>query len=377
MSREIRFVVAWMTLAYVPIVGSRVVYSLLALDIGADALDVGLIIAGMQFPMLLLSIPVAAALERWGSRPLLIAGGVLGVAGFLLPWLWPSLPVLYAGALLFGLWNVLAFQPTQKLVAELSGIDRRARNMSVYAFFAASSLLVGPLIGGVAVDWLGAAAAGLALLPFAAACVLMPVLGAALLRRQAPRGEPAPALAESLRDPEVRRLIVVTSMISASMELFPFFMPLYGHAAGLSASVIGSIVSASALGQLALPLVLTRLARRIGEAGVLSIGMMLIGVAFAIVPFSTNPWVLSAASFLYGFACAAGNPLSVLLAYARLSEARANQFLGLRNSANAGMRSAGPPVFGALAAAIGLLPVYLLSAALMVAGGALARRMLR
>ena len=370
MRREIKFVLAVMFLAYLPIVGSRVVYSLLALELGASAFDVGILAAGTQLPMVLFSIPVLLLVDRLGARWLLLAGALCGALGLLLPYFFPTLPALLAGSLFFGLWNVLAFQPTQKLVGALSSPEKTARHFSVYAFFAAASLFAGPFIAGISIDYAGPVRALLVLLPFVLIGALMLALWGGMLSAAEVGRERLPRLGDTLADPEVWRLIVISSVISIAVELYPFFMPLYGHAAGLSASLIGTIVSMSAVGGLVLPLALARLVARAGEERVLAWSLAVIALAFAIVPLGANTVVLLAVTLVFGFASAASNPVTAMLAYGRLPLERAGQFLGVRNMGNGTARAVAPPLFGALAGLLGLPGVFIATAVLMGAAGA-------
>ena len=49
-----------------------------------------------------------------------------------------------------------------------------------------------------------------------------------------------------LRNPPLRRVIVTSGLIVAAYELFGFYMPVFGHSAGLSASSIGLVMGAYA-----------------------------------------------------------------------------------------------------------------------------------
>ena len=84
--------------AYTPVTGARVLFSLLALELGANAFEVGLIAAGIQVPMLLFSVPVALLMDRLGGRWLLLAGSVFGVLAVLLAYFYPVLPAIIAAS---------------------------------------------------------------------------------------------------------------------------------------------------------------------------------------------------------------------------------------------------------------------------------------
>lgn len=352
-------------LTYTTVTGARVVYTLLALELGAGSLEVGIITGGMQVALVLFSIPVIAAAERWGVRALLITGAACGATSLVLPVFFTSLPVVMVSALLFGMWNVLTFQPTQKLVGAFSRPEDRARNFSAYAFVAGTTILFGPFIAGVSIDAIGHVAALLVFLPLPLVAIGLLLLRGKSLAVRGKADADAPRMRETLADPVVWKLIAVSSVSAMAFELYPFFLPLHGHAAGLSASTIGAIISAAAFGSLSLPLVLPQLVRRAGEERVMAACLALCGIVFALTPFTVNPWVLGFLSFLYGVGIASSIPVTAMMAYAMLSQVKANHFLGLRNLGNGVTRVLAPPVFGGIAAVGGLAMVFWIAAASM------------
>lgn len=50
-----------------------------------------------------------------------------------------------------------------------------------------------------------------------------------------------------LRDPPLRSVIVMSGLMVAAYELFGFYMPVFGHSIGLSASTIGVIMGTYAI----------------------------------------------------------------------------------------------------------------------------------
>jgi MFS family permease len=370
MSTGLKLILALLTLAFVPMIGARVALSLFALELGAGSFEVGVIAAGSQIPMLFISIPVSMALDRWGARPLLYASACCSVAGAVLPFFLPTMASVYAAALLFGAANTLAFQPTQTVVGLLSTPATLSRNFSRYAFISSFTAFIGPFASGIAIDAVGQQSAMLVYLPFALAMLgLLLIWGQSL---PAPVGAKSAAggLQETLRHREVWRLVAMSSICCVGFELYPFLLPLFGHAAGLSASVIGATVSVSALGMIVLPLTLPRLSVWLGEERVLGLCLVLMGVSLVMLLAGSGAAVLVASSFIYGYACYAANPITSTLAYARLPPAAAGQFLAVRNTGNAALRVLTPPAFGALAAAIGLSGVFVAGAALMGMAGA-------
>ena len=371
MRRGFVFVLVFSLLVFIPVMGVRVALSLYALDLGAGAFEVGVIGAASQIPMLLFSLPVAAMLERYGPRVTLAASALCGIAGTLLPWAWPDVSALVIASFLFGTSNVLAFQPGQTLVGLLGKPETLARDFSVYAFFSSLSALFGPVASGLAIDAAGHRSGFLVFLAFELSALALVLTAGRVLpvARKARAHTGGGGLGETLRNRKVWRLIAISGLSGIGLDLFPFFVPLYGHAAGLSASVIGATVSVAAIGMILLPVLLPFLARTCGEERVMAACLGVMGIAFLMLLPPGNVPLLVAASFLYGLACYAANPLTSTLAWAHLPPGVAARFLAVRNTGNAALRVVIAPVFGALAAGLGLAAGIAVSAAIMGASG--------
>jgi MFS family permease len=68
-----------------------------------------------------------------------------------------------------------------------------------------------------------------------------------------------------------------------------------------------------------------------------------------------------------------GQPITTLLIFGRSVEGRSGATFGLRQSVNNVMRVSAPVVFGSVASAFGLLPVFWINALMMAGGGWLTR----
>ena len=370
MDRRIIFLLALTLPCFVAFTAGRVLFVLFALDLGAGPLVVGTIPSLMQLPLALLSVPLALLAARVGTHAVLVAGGVIGLCGVLLAWLVPSMPAILAGAFAIGLWNVLVYQPTQNLVGVLSTPQTLARNLSAYAFCSQLSLLAGPLAAGFATDWLGRGAL-IILLPLALAfAALAPFAGRALREAAGPQPRAGHSpLQGALAHRATRQLILVSCVAPMASEVFQLLLPLYGHAAGLSASVIGGAISTSAAGGLLMPLVLAPLIARLGEARLLGGCILVVSAAFMLVPFSSGV-ALFAVALALGMATSGANPITTMVAYSRLPAGHGAQYLGVRNSASGIGRSGGASLFGALASLAGLPAAFAAGALLSGAAGA-------
>jgi MFS family permease len=233
-------------IAFTALNAARVVLTLYSLDLGAPASSVG-VLGGMfyVFP-LLLSWPIGALSDRIGPRRLLLAGAVAGTGALLLPYYVRELGAFYAAAALCGLSIAFYHVTLQNLVGTLSAPDQRARNFSNFSLVGATTNFVGPLIAGVSIDHVGHASAVLVIVAWSAAAFVVLPLGWRFLPKPRPPAPKAAAPADMPADPGVWRMLTASAMVQLGTDLFQFYIPIYGHEIGLSASAIGSVLASFA-----------------------------------------------------------------------------------------------------------------------------------
>lgn len=350
----------------------RVLMTLYALHLGASATAVG-VIGGLLFLFpVLLSWVVGGLADRKAARKLLLFAAACAVVSLLMMYFFPSLPVFYAAAALNGLALSFFHVTLQNLVGNLSKPEQRARNFANFSMIGAATSFFGPLIAGLSIDHLGY---GWACLVTAALSLVVIVLLLTLGRSLPPaRGRiKGTATPRSWLDRSVVLMLVTGGLVQLGYDLFQFYVPIHGHAIGLSASAIGGVLATLAIAAFIVRNFLARLAERYpGEK--LLLWVFLVGaVGFALVPFTTNAWVLGAVAFLFGLGMGIGIPLTVILMFANSAEGRSGQTLGLRLTVNNAVRMSGPMAFGALGAVVGVSGVFWVLAGVMVMGGVLAR----
>jgi MFS family permease len=347
---------------------ARVVLTLYALELGAPAASVG-IIGGLLFLFpLLLSWPVGKLADRKGARGLLLFASACGGVSLLVPYFFRELWALYAAAALNGL--ALAFYHVilQNLIGTLSSPEDRARNFSNFSITGSITNFAGPLMGGLAIDHAGHAVACLVIaIPSVLAVAAVLIWGRVL-----PRGKPATPAPEggqgTLSDPEVWRMLSVSGLVQLGMDLFAFFMPIYGHSVGLSASAIGTVLATQAVASFIVRMFLARLVKTVAAEKLLAWSFCMGTIGYVLVPFFTHPVAIAAVAFVFGLGMGLGIPLTVILMFSRSAEGRSGQALGLRLTFNNFVRVAGPMVFGAAATAFGVPPVFWINAGLMAVG---------
>jgi MFS family permease len=348
---------------------ARIVLTLYALELGAPASAVG-VIGGLLFLFpLLLSWPIGRLADRVGSRGLLLFASSCGAVSLVLPYYVHTLPAFYVAAALNGLALAFFHVTLQNLIGTLSKPEDRPRNFSNFSLTGSVTNFTGPLLAGFSIDHVGHAGACLIIaLPSVVAVLLLLVWGRVLPPPGNPGATPGPGAFRELADREVRRMLAVSGLVQLGTDLFQFYLPIYGHSIGLSASVIGAVLATLAVASFVVRLFLARLVKQVPAEKLLAWVFCLGAIGFALVPFFTHPVALAAIAFFFGLGMGIGIPLTVMLMFSRSVEGRSGQTLGLRLTANNFVRVTGPIVFGAVGSAFGLPPVFWINAVVMAAG---------
>ncbi len=359
--------------------GSRVVMSLLAIDLGADPFGVGLLASLYALFPMLLAIYAGKVIDRVGARGPMFAGTLIIALCLLLPAGFPRLLVLYSAAPLLGLGFMLFFVAVQGITGAVGREQDRARNYGVLSVGFSISGFLGPLIAGFSIDHLGHQRALLIL----AGCALVPLLPLWLKPKMIPRAthtveeKTGQSVRDLLRIPVLRRTFIVSGFISAAWDLYSFYMPVYGHQAGLSASAIGMILATFAAATFTIRLFLSAMVRQGAEMRILNQALYVASAAFFLFPFFQNPWALAAISFLLGLGIGTGQPLSMTLIYNLAPKDRTSEAAGVRVTVNHFTHVTIPLAFGALGSAFGVAPVFVTNALMLLAGGIVNQRATR
>lgn len=350
----------------------RVLMTLYALHLGASATAVG-ILGGLLFLFpVLLSWVVGGLADRKAARKLLLFAASCAALSLLLMYFSPSLPVFFAAAALNGFALSFFHVTLQNLVGNLSTQQNRARNFANFSMIGASTNFAGPLIAGFSIDHFGY---DWACLITAALSLVVIGLLLALGRHLPPaRGRSKDAVApRAWLDRGVVIMLITGGLVQLGYDLFQFYLPIHGHAIGLSASAIGTVLSTLAVAAFIVRNFLARLAEKYPGEKLLLWVFLTGALGFALVPFAENAWVLGAIAFLFGLGMGIGIPLTVIMMFANSAEGRSGRTLGLRLTVNNAVRMSGPMAFGAVGTLVGVSGVFWILAGVMVLGAGLAR----
>jgi len=364
------FIVLMAFLAHVGFAGSRLAVPLFAVDRGATPFVVGTIVSLYAALPAVLALPVGRLTDRLGFKLPLMFGSTGLFIALMLPFLHPALNTLYFTASLLGISFTVLQLAIQTLAGAISGPEGRARNFSLLSLGFASANFTGPLLAGFLIDHVGHARTFLALAMPLTATIVLAALGTRWIPPVHTRSEAGGGgVLELLRIKGLRNTLIASGIVSTAWDVYQFFMPIYGRSQGLSATAIGSILSAFATAIILVRLVLPIAVRRTGEAQMLTYSMFIACAAFCLFPFFTNPWLLAAVSFLLGLGCGTGQPLSMTLVFNASPKGRAGEAAGLRITVNQVTHFMIPLAFGALGSVAGFSAVFVASAVCLAIGG--------
>ena len=356
--------------------GSRVVISLYAIQFGASPFEIGILFSMYSVFPVLLSVYAGKISDRLGFRLPMLFGAFGLMAALLLPFALPRLATLYASAILIGMCYIFYTVSVQHFVGAAGEGLERTRNYSVFSLGIAVTSMLGPLSAGFAIDLIGHRATYLMLalmpaLPFLALLFFPKLLPRVHGKEEEREGQ---HIMDLVRDRPLRRALIAAGLVETGLELFNFFLPIYGHYSGLSASQIGICMGAFAAALLLVRGIMPMLTRRSSEEAVLSGSLFLAGATALLFPLVSSFALLTAMSFVLGLGLGCGSPLSMILAYNRAPSGRTGEAMGLRQTVNKATEVVMPIVFGSLSTALGMAPVFWMEAAILAWAGALARR---
>lgn len=360
--------------------GLRMATPLLALHDGLGEAALGPLLALFQVAPVFLALPTGRLVDRRGYHlPVRIAVAltVLGAFAALLSTRAGSLgyACLCLGAVLSGAGSNMGLITIQRTAGRTAHDTAELRRVYSWLGIAPSlSNFLGPLVSGILIDRVGFWAAFI----FLAALPLLTLACTPLV----PREPPLPASAhkenrpawELFATPMLRRLFLVNWLMSTSWDVHAFLIPVLGHARGLSASAIGSVLGLFALSVTAVRLLIPLVAHRVSEARLLSAALLIVASVFALYPFASGVWSMSACAVVLGLSLGSSQPMVMTALHQVTPPHRHGEALALRSMTMSSSSALMPLGFGAVGAALGAAGLFWVMSGLTAAGVLVARK---
>jgi len=355
------------------VTGTRMAAPLQALRLGHGETAGGVLIALFALSQVFLALPAGRYCERHGLKRPLAWAVVAAVGGCAVAAAWPVFPVLCASALLTGGAGGVAVIAVQRHTARVVSEPAALRKaFSWLAIGLALSNVLGPVLAGVVIDGAGFWVAFLAL-------AMLPLLAWLSVRGAADRASMPSVSANGRggawdlwREPDLRRLLIVTCLLSSCWDVHAFLVPVLGHERGFPASVIGGILGAFGIAAAAVRLLTPLVAAQLREWAILVGAMAATAILFGLYPLMQAPLAMGVCSVLLGISLGSVQPMVMSLLHQLAPAHRYGEAVAMRvvviNASSVGI----PMLCGAAGSLIGAVGVFWAAGVMVGAGARLA-----
>ncbi len=351
-------------LSHIAISGGRVAVSLTALQLGQGTLEVGILIAVFALLPMLFSIKAGRLIDAIGPWKPMRASIISVAAGTFLPVVWQSLTGLIIAATLIGVGHMTLQIAVQRQMGLSTG-EERLRNFSWLSLSMATSGLIGPLLAGVSIDYLGYRSVFVLL----AIAPLGSLLGLMRMRRylkashtHTPVVTQKQSVSDLLGSPSLRKVFVANMLLSTAWDTHMFVVPIFGVHVGLSPTTIGFILASFAAATIVIRLVLPWIQHHVRPWQLINFALIVTALNFLLYPFFEQVWILVSLSFLLGLGLGSTQSSILALLQQHAPNGRAGEAFGLRMALINGCQVALPLAFGALGTFMGVMPLFWVTA---------------
>jgi len=352
-----------------------------AVDLGADAVLVGLVGSAFAIAPLIFAIQMGKWVDRGRDGTALVVGSFLALVVTVGLIIFESLLFLFIAMPLLGIGHLFAMTGGQTMIANRSADPKYERNFGLLTFYASVGHAVGPFVGGVLADRGGIEVEVNSALWFAVALFILAGLSVVALYKKSQRERTsqvvnAGAVKRVLAVKGYKPAIFVAASSTAVVDVMLIFLPLLGRELGLGSSQIGILLAIRGLASMGVRIVLGRINDRFGMKFILNAGALITLLGSVSIAFITDFVWLAVAIAITGFAMGIGQPATMAWV-SRISDPdHRGLAISIRLSSNRLGQVAVPVVAGAIAAS-GTGAVFFLLAALQAASIVVTNRALK
>jgi MFS family permease len=349
--------------------GIRVAAPLWALESGHAKAAVGLLIALFALAHILAAVPSGRFADRHGLRRSMVIGTALATPGLALPVLLPGYGTLCVAALLSGGAMALATIAVQRHVGRIAtNASELRRVFSLVSLAPAAANTAGPVLAGFAIDLAGfsTAFAVMACLPVAAWVLVRRVVEPPALADTEP-GKPHRAW-DLLATSGMRRLLFMNALMVASWEFHAFMVPILGHERSISASGVGVVMGAFALGAVAVRSIVHRLLDRFAEYLLITVAIAVSGLVLLAYPMAVNIDAMVLFSLVLGISLGSVQPSVLSMLHTITPAGRQGEALAVRVMLGNASTLTIPLLIGAAGGFLGASAAFWLMGSLVAVG---------
>jgi MFS family permease len=342
-----------------------------ALELGADAVLVGLIGSAFAIAPLIFAIVMGKWVDRGRDGTALLIGSSISMLVTIVLVVVESLLFLFVAMPLLGIGHLFAMLGGQTMIAHRSEDKRYERNFGLLTFYASVGHAVGPFIGGFLADRGGVQVEENAALVFAIALLVLAALSVVPLARQGKVVMSQDQLSGSavktvLSVKGYKSAIFVAGSSTAVVDVMLIFLPVLGRELGFGSTQVGILLAIRAISSMGVRIVLGRISDRFGMKLILNGGALITMLGTIALAFTKDFTILAIAIAVTGFAMGIGQPATMAWV-SRISHSEHRGLaISIRLTSNRLGQVVVPAVAGAMAVG-GIGSVFFLLAALQAA----------
>lgn len=340
--------------------------SLLADELGASSLQIGLLIMLSSILPVVMALPIALWVNRIGCRKLTVLAGILYLPACGMLAMAKSLAMVASAMLVLGAAYTLEFTTLQ---FQSTRGDLGAPSSSVVGYYTLCNSLgvsAGSFVGGQLNELMGMNYC------FVGSFVIGLGNLALVLLLRAPdlttRQEASGTVREILMIKNLPAILICGGLTMYGLEIVNTYFPLYGKEIGLSPAQIGVVLGISGVGQLLVRPFMHSLTRKVPLFALLGIFMAISGAGILCFGFAGGYAFCICIAALTGITLGILNPLCLFAVTATVELAKRAKALAVRVMVNFTGQAIGPVGFGALASAAGYKSVFWVSGMLLLVG---------
>ena len=338
-----------------------------ALELDANAAQVGLIASVYALFPVLLALQFGRLVGKLGEGKFIIAGTFTMILTSIFLVFANSLLLLSIAAALSGIAHLACMIGGQTIVALRAPRENYDRYFGYYTFSASVGHMAGPLLAALVAGSDGAlpksTSSAFLLGAFLSIVALTPVLS---WRRETPSVEAKTnndgtysAAFKLVRKPGILAAIYISLAISATADVLVVFLPLYGSENKFSPYAVGIILALRAGTTMLSRFFLGRLSERFSTYQLLMWSTLISVLACGAMAFAKTPLSLAAIVFIAGFSLGIGQPLTMSLVSQKTQADERALAVSARLMGNRLGQFIVPAAAGAVAAAAGAGAVFI------------------
>jgi len=351
-----------------------------ARTLGADGLMLGVIFSVFSLCRTLFTPVSGVFSDRWGRKYFMLAGLALYCLVSLAYIRAHTIPLLILVRMLHGLAAALVIPVANAYVGDLAPRNREGTYTGLFLVSFLMGFALGPALGGIlhdrfGIQWCFLTLGILAFLALLLTLVWIPNLPQPAMQEQDARGKQERSV---LKSPFILALLAFTLVSALGRGSIICFLPILAtEKLGMSAALLGTVITTNLVLAAILQLPLGMLADRVNRTFLLLAGTLLSGAMFGVTPLATGFASLFMVNVVMGIAMALVLPASQAMAVSAARGKGMGKVLSLLQAATGAGFAAGPLLSGVIYQFWGIDPVFYTCAGFLAAAVAFGFRFLR